>query len=178
NMFSALPSCRQLDRDDIQPMIEIASERPSLHCLQQTTVRCGKEANVNLHWTWSAHAFELALLQNAQNLRLQGDSKLSNLVEKKRPSVSQFNLAFLLRYGSGECTLFMTEQFAFQQRFCDRRTIHCDKRPIRPRTGIVNRAGDKFLPRSTLTLDQNRRVRRGHAPNQFIHRAHARTVTH
>src|SRR5579863_7582532 len=106
-------------------MIKIAAESPRLHRLKQTTVCCGNEANINLDGTGSAHAFELALLQNAQELGLQSYGKLSDLVEEKRASVGQFDLAFFLRHGPGECTLFVAEQFTFQQRFCDRRTIHC-----------------------------------------------------
>src|SRR5271166_735884 len=83
NILRSLSQCRQCDRNNIQAMIKIAAKRPGLHCLEQTAVGCGDEANIDLHRTCSAHAFELPLLQNAQQLRLQSHGKLSDLVEEE-----------------------------------------------------------------------------------------------
>ena len=50
---------------------------------------------------YAAHALELALLQDAQELDLGGRRQLAHLVEKQRAAVRQLETAFL-RAGTGE----------------------------------------------------------------------------
>ena len=49
----------------------------------------------------------------------------------------------------------MTEQFALDQVFRNRRTVHLDERFLHPPALAVNGPGDQFLARSVFSHDQN-----------------------
>ena len=82
----------------------------------QIAIGRSQDTYVELDGLGATHAFHFPLLEDAQQFRLQDRGKLANLVQQNGTAFRHFELAFLLRDGSGECALFVTEQFAFQQR--------------------------------------------------------------
>ena len=60
---------------------------------------------------------ELALLQHAQQLRLQAAAHRADLVEEDRAAVGQRELALLAGGGAGERAAHVAEQLRFEQRF-------------------------------------------------------------
>ena len=58
--------------------------------------------------------------------------------------------------GSGERTLNITEQFAFDQGRHQRSAIHRNERPVAQRPRMVNRARNQFLAGAALAQDQHR----------------------
>ena len=63
----------------------------------------------------AAQALELALLQHAQQLRLQLQRDLADLVEKHRAVVGQLEAADALRDRAGERAPLVPEQLALEQ---------------------------------------------------------------
>ena len=63
----------------------------------------------------AAHALELALLQHAQQLRLQLEGQLADLVEEQRAAVGQLEAPELPRQRAGERPLLVPEQLALDQ---------------------------------------------------------------
>ena len=59
---------RQLDRNHVQPVVEILAKRSFGHHLREIRVRRGDDADVDLDRVRVADAFELALLKHAQQL--------------------------------------------------------------------------------------------------------------
>ena len=51
----------------------------------------------------------------------------------------------------------MAEQFAFQQRFGQRRAVQADERPFFPRAGKVHRPRDELLAHAAFAANQHRR---------------------
>jgi hypothetical protein len=70
-------------------------------------------------------------------------------------------------HGAGERSLFMAEEFAFQEAFRDRRAIEPDVTRVAPRAGGVQRAGDQFLAGAAFAEDEHRGGGAGHGLNQL-----------
>src|ERR1700676_2464303 len=65
----------------------------------------------------------------------------------------------------------MSEYFGSNERRGKRRAVDANERAVRPLGPIMNRTGNKFLPGSRLTLDQNRRIRGSYSRNLLQHSA-------
>ena len=71
--------------------------------------------------------------------------------------------------GVGERALLVAEQFAFQQRFGERRAVDGDERLIAAAAEVVDRAGDDLLAGAVFAEDQNRQVGVGDAADRRSH---------
>ena len=78
---------------------------------------------------------------------------------------------------SGKRTLFVTEQFAFQQVLGNGAAIDHDKRTIFPGTLLMERVRDKFLPRPAFSKYQDGHIRRPDLPDGFKELLHRGTTT-
>ena len=110
----------------------------------------------------AAQALKLLLLKSPQQFGLELQRDFANLVEEQRPLMRQFKTSDLLREGSRERALLVTEEFAFEQRVRDRGTIHHDERPLAPPAQLMDAASHQFLASTRFALDEDGRVRRRH----------------
>ncbi len=102
-----------------------------------------------------AEALELALLQDAQQLRLQFERDLANLIEEDGALVGELEAADALRDGAGEGAALVPEKFAFEQTGGNRRAVELDERARVARAEIVEGAGDQLLARAGLAVDDD-----------------------
>ena len=79
----------------------------------------------------AADADDDFFFQHAQQLGLAAEAQVADFVQKQRAAGGQFEFAGSRFVGVGKGALFVTEQFAFQQRFGDRRAVDGDERPSR-----------------------------------------------
>ena len=103
----------------------------------------------------ASKAFELPLLQSAQQLRLQVHGDIADFIEEKSAVISQLEAAALLDQRSGERTLFMTEQFALHQSRRNGRAVQADECSRTARAAIMNGPGDQFLARTGFAVQQH-----------------------
>src|SRR5262249_13735748 len=122
------------------------------------SVRRGNHSDIDFQSSRSAYALELLLLQNSQKFRLHFGRDVSYLVEKYRAAVGQFESAYLLRNGAGECAFLMAEEFALYQSGRKRRAVDLDERSVFALAAIVYGARYQLFSRSGFAYDQNRRV--------------------
>ena len=99
---------------------------------------------------------ELALLQHAQQLRLQRGDHGADLVEEDRAAVGQRELALLVGDRAGERAPHVAEQLGLEQRLGDRRAVHLDQRPRPLRAPIVDRPRHQLLAGPGLPGHQHR----------------------
>src|SRR5438876_10162200 len=78
---------------------------------------------------------------------------------------------------SGKRTLFVTEQFAFQQVLGNGAALDHDKRTIFPRALLMERVRHKFLPRPAFSKYQDGHIRRPALPDRFKELLHRGTTT-
>ena len=74
-----------------------------------------------------AHAFELALLQHAQQLHLQRRAHRAHLVEEQRALVRLLEPALAIADGTCERAADVAEEFGFEQRLGNRTAVDRDK---------------------------------------------------
>ena len=85
------------------------------------------DAHVDRNLLAPADALDHALLQEAQQLRLQRHRQVADLVQEQRAAVRGLDLAERLLGRAGERALLVAEQLALEQRFRDRGAIDGDE---------------------------------------------------
>ena len=98
-----------------QPVIEVGAEAAALDFLAQVTVGGGDDARLTLPALRFAHALVLAVLQYAQQLRLQLERQLADLVQKQAAVAGVLEVAGARGARSGEGTFGVAEQRGFDQ---------------------------------------------------------------
>ena len=64
NVFAPLAQGRQLDVEDVEPVIKIRTKLAFFDQLLKILVRGGNTAEIHLNWLRAAHAHNLMLLQH------------------------------------------------------------------------------------------------------------------
>ena len=88
------------------------------------------------------------------------------------PLSASSNFPGLRSRRAGKRALFVSEQFAFEQIFRDRRAVDLDERAGGALRVLVNGAGDQVFSDAAFAAEQHRRVRRRDALDQREHRLH------
>ena len=95
------------------------------------------------------------ILQDTKELGLQFERYFADLIQEQSAVVGKLHAPYLLRDSSGESSLFVPEEFAFQQPGWDRSTIHFNKAPVLAAAHTVERACDKLFASARLPEDEN-----------------------
>src|SRR6266853_6787337 len=103
----------------------------------------------------TSQTFELLLLQHPQQFRLQRQRNIPYLIEEQCPFVGHFETPNFLRESSGESTLLVPEEFAFEQVKRNSSAIQLDEWAPASWTDIVNGTGNQLLARTGLSKDQD-----------------------
>ena len=115
----------------------------------------------------ASQSFEFPLLEDPQQLGLHVQRNVTDLVEKERAAVPQFEPAGPARRGPGERALLVPEQFALEESRRERRHAHPDERAFASGTEIVNRARDQLLAGPGLAEEQDGAVGPRHGLDSF-----------
>ena len=97
----------------------------------------------------------MRILQNAQQLGLRLHGHLADFVQQQRAVLRHLEAAGAPLGGARERALLVAEQFAFDQRFRQRRAIDGDKRSLPPRAQRVHGARHQFLAGAAFAGDQH-----------------------
>jgi|GEM_PF-6139309 len=106
---------------------------------------CGHHTNVNFLRSCTSQPLELALLQHAEQFRLQLQWDIAYFVQEQRALVRDFDPANLLSDGTGEGATFMAKKFAFEQPGGNGGTVELYKGSIPARTVTVNGARNELF---------------------------------
>ena len=120
------------ERNDIQAVIEILPETALLDLLCQVPVRGGDHPDIHLDRPGAPQRLELLLLEDPQELRLEGRAHLAHLVEEDRPPVGELKPPLAAGDGAGEGPLLMAEELALQERLRKGGAGDLDKGLLRP----------------------------------------------
>ena len=148
-------------REDGEAVVEVRAEAPGLRPrrarsrLVAATMRTSTRTRAV-----AADALELALLQHAQELRLQLERELADLVEEERAAVGELEAPVRRCSRAGEGALLVAEELALDERRRERRAVDRDERPAAARARLVDRARDELLAGAGLAEEQHGRRRR------------------
>src|SRR5579864_6048015 len=177
DVLTTLPQGRNFQRKDVQPVIQVHSERVLTDHRLQVPIGCSDEPDVRPDSPIAADTFELLVLDSAEQLRLELERHFADLVEKERTSMRQLEASDLLCHRSGERALFVPKQLAFEQTGRDRRAVHFDEAALLPAAQFVNGAGYELLSRPCFTQYQNGCIGGRHYLNAVQNRLESGALT-
>src|SRR5208282_2041828 len=93
----------------------------------------------------SSQAADVGILEDPQKLRLRADRHIPNLVEQNRAALRLFETSGTALHRACERSLFVAEQFAFNQTFGQCCTVHRNERAAETRTEPMNCSHGEFL---------------------------------
>src|SRR5579883_21578 len=167
---------RQAKVHDVEAEIEILAEAALAHLLFEVAVRGGEEADVHLDGMRAADAVDLALLDGAQQLRLEARVHLADLVEQQGPAVGLLELADAARDGAGEGALLMPEKLRFEEVLRNRGAIHRDEALLGAPALAVDEAGENLLAGAAFAGEKNACLRRRHLLGEAQRLFHRRVL--
>ena len=174
DVLAPLAQRRHLEADDIEAVVEVLPEPSLADLLLEVPVRCCQDPYIHGPCRRAAEGLDLLLLQEAENLCLEGGRHLRDFVEHQGAAVGCSYPARASADGAGEGPLLMTEELALEERVGNGGAVDGGERPLRAVAVLVNDVGDDFLARAALAVNEHRRLRGGHAPERFDKRFHGR----
>ena len=161
-----------MDVDDVEPVVEVVAELLLLDAFLEVLVRRADDADIHLDRQVRADALELALLEDAQQLRLGRHGHLADLVEEDRALIGHLEAATALGHRTGERTLLMTEELGLEEGLWERSTRDLDERPGAAVRVEMERLGDELLAGAALAGDEDRRIGLGHLADGLVDLLH------
>src|SRR5204863_3116288 len=119
-----------------------------------------------------ADALDLAALEDAQELGLQGRRQLADLVEEDGPALGLLEGAEAARRGAGEGALLVAEQLALEEVLGDGAAVDDDEGAVLARAGLVDGLGGAALAGAGLALEEDVHVGLRRALEEGEGRAH------
>src|SRR5689334_10845822 len=96
DLFFTVAQRWQADRDDVEPMKEIFPKITLAQRRLKIAVGRGNHPDIHRDRRNAANTLELALLQKAQELRLQFRGNIANLIEEHSATMGDLELALFL----------------------------------------------------------------------------------
>src|SRR5712691_2829199 len=150
HVLTALAERRQVDGYHREAIVQVLAEASGPQGLIEALVGGRDHADVDGDDLAPAHPLDLALLQEAQQLYLEGQAHLRDLVQEERAAGGHLDLALALGVGTRERAALVAEELALQQGLGDGPAVDGDKRPVAPRAVRVNGPGHQLLARAAL----------------------------
>ena len=138
------------DREDVEPIIQIAAKLTVLDHLLQIAVGGGYEPDIHVFNLGTAQPFKLSFLHGAQQLRLNFEGDVANFVQKQCAHVGEFKPSNFLGDRPGECAALMSKQLALKQPSRNGGTVELDQRTVFAAAAIMDCARDQFFSRTSF----------------------------
>jgi hypothetical protein len=150
DIVAAVAQRRQLELHHVQAEIKILAETPGSHQLSQLLIRGGQHTHIRVNRFTAADADDRFFFQHPQQLGLTREAHVADLVEKQGATGGELEFAGPRFVCVSKRTFLMAKQLAFQQRFGERRAVHCDERMLAAPAAEVDRAGHHLLARAVF----------------------------
>jgi hypothetical protein len=149
-----------LDRKDIQSVIEIFPEAPGLDFTCQIHIGRANDSNVHCACPVFTDALELTFLEDTQEFALEREGNLADFIEKERAAVGGRKASDPILDRSRKCPTDMAEKLALEEFLGHGRTVHTNQRLLRAQATTMNFVCDKLLAGPRLAGNEHGRVRR------------------
>src|SRR5580692_12780875 len=149
-----------LDREYVQPVVEVRAKCPVGNGGFQIAVRCRYYPDIDLNGLRSADAFEFTLLQHSQECNLSVQRQLADFIEENGSSVRQFKSTEAALQRPSERPLFVAKEFGRNQRWGKGCAVHAHEGALRSTRSFMDGAGDQFFTSSGLSTNKNARIGR------------------
>ena len=123
--------------------------------MPEIAVGGGEYANVEPDGLAAADTFDLAFLDDTQQLGLQADLHFGNFVEQQRAVLGLFELTRVGGASPGKSPFFMAEQHGFEHVLRNRCAVDRNKRFVLARRMFVQITCDNLLAATAFTADHH-----------------------
>ena len=158
NVGAALAQRKYVDGNDVEPEVEVVAERSLANFVLEILVGGRDHTHVDIHARGPAHGLDLLLLEGAQDLGLGLERHVADFVEEQGAPVRNLELALARRGRSGERTLGVAEEFAFDQLLGNRGAVHFDEGTAAAQALLMDAPGHQFLARAVFAGDEDAAV--------------------
>src|SRR6185503_17860513 len=149
---------RELDLDHRQAEKEVLAELVTIDGPAEIAIGRRDEAHVERHLALGADGTHHALLEGAQELRLQSEGEVADLVEEERAAARLHEEAGARVARIGERAAHVPEQLALEKALGDGGAADRDERPGAARSLAMQRPRRDLLPGTALARDEDGRV--------------------
>src|SRR5580692_8792752 len=161
--------------NDVDAIIEVLAKPLLLDLFLELSVARGDDARVERNLHVASHGAHGALLERAEELRLNFEGHIANLVQKDRSAVRLDEETHSLRLGVGEGAANVAEEFALEERRRHRGAVDRDERAIPEAARLVDTARRDLLAHTRLALDEDGCVTRRDPPDGVVNATHRTT---
>jgi hypothetical protein len=154
-----------MDLDHVQTVIEIQSEAAIFDRALKILVGCGDYADIGPDAFPAADAFELSLLQHAQQSHLKSGCRIADFVQKKGAAIGTLEPPLVNHRCAGEGPFLVSEQFRFEDRLRQGRAIGGDEGFIGTGAEMMHQLRDDLLSAARFSPDQHGHVGSGKPPH-------------
>jgi hypothetical protein len=173
NVLGSAAQRRHVHRDHVQAVKQILAKTPGFHLFAQVAIRCGQHADVGMAGLRLPHPLILAILQEAQKLRLDFKRKLADFVEEQRPSLGGRDFSQRVANRARERTADMAEQFTFEQLRLKAGTVDGHERHALAQAPFMDAPGERRLAGSVFAENEDVGRSRSHPQGDLKHLPHA-----
>ena len=177
NVLAVLAQRGHADLDDAQPVEEVLAEAPGADLGGQVLMRRRDDAHVDGHLRAPADALDLALLQDPQELGLDGERRVADLVEEDRAAVRELELAEP-RLDARRDAALDAEELALEEALGDGRAVEREEGALAARRARVQKLRRELLAGAALARDEDVDARRGRPGDELLGAPHRRRVAH
>src|SRR5437016_7327285 len=159
DVLGPLAKGREIDRKDVQPVVQVGAEPFLFHELLERAVGCGDDPDIAAYGLRAADALELPFLQYAKELRLEVERQVADLVQEERALVRELEAPDPSSDGTRERAPFVPEELALEETGGDGGTVELDERTV-PSAEAVYQLSDHLLAGAGLAPDEDRHLGR------------------
>src|ERR1700745_995488 len=115
NVCGALSQRRNIDRENVNTVVEVAAKLILADHFFQVAVSSGHNPDVDFPFRGTAQPLDFPLLQTAKEFRLPLPRDVADLVKKQRALIGQLDPAYLLACRAGIGAALMTKELTFEK---------------------------------------------------------------
>src|SRR6267378_7006950 len=153
NVFSSFPQRRNLDREDVKTVKQIAAKCTRCDSRLQIAVGGGDDPHIGSDRLIAAHTLKLPLLQNTQQRNLSFRGQLTDFIKEEGAFFCKLEPTQPPLRCPRKGALLMTEQLRCNQRRGNCSTTHTDESARGPPRSFVDRAGDQLFACARFTCE-------------------------
>jgi hypothetical protein len=156
DVLDSVPEWRYGNREHVEPIEQILTERSIRNRLFQIPVRGRDDADIHLDWLGAPESLDHSFLEDTEQLHLDIGRELANLVEEESGLVGGLEPTDLPHHRAGEGAAFMSKELAFDERARNRGAADPNHRALSLLAHLVNFLGEEFFPHTRLAQQQHR----------------------
>src|SRR5579883_1347758 len=145
DVLAAFPQPWQSQLQHIDAVKQIGTKCAGVHALLKVFAGCADNPSLDAPLGSVSKRGKSPVLQEMEQFALQGEIEITDFVQEKRASMSQFGAPRLGVAGPGERSADVAEELTLQKWSGNRRTVHANERASCVRRVGVDPSGKQFL---------------------------------